>query len=145
MAVARLWQVDGFKQLGALEGHENWVKALTFTPDGKTLITGSHDGTVRLWDVAKQMPMMRLDGHVAPLRAVAVTPDGKLLYSGGAKRILKVWDLATHKELATYQPKPERPGEESIILAVAYSRDGRLLATAHEMGPSPSAMLPTAI
>ncbi len=133
-ATARLWRLEGFKALGTLEGHEDWVKALTFTPDGKTLITGSHDGTVRLWDVAKQMPLTRLDGHVAPTRSVAVSPDGKQIFSGGETRMLKVWDAATHRETAGYQLSPEPPGEPSLVLAMAYSPDGRTLATTHENG-----------
>jgi WD40 repeat protein/beta-lactamase regulating signal transducer with metallopeptidase domain len=130
----RLWQLDGFKELGALDGHENWVEGLAYTPDGGTLISSSHDGTVRLWDVAKKMPITRLDGHVAPVRSVAVSHDGKHLFSGGAARMLKVWDLATQKETGNYQPRVDRPGQDSIILATAYSPDGKTLATAHENG-----------
>jgi WD40 repeat protein/beta-lactamase regulating signal transducer with metallopeptidase domain len=132
--VVRLWQLDGFKELAALEGHENRVEGLAFTPDGGRLVSSSHDGTVRLWDVAKRMPLMRLDGHVAPVRCVAVSPDGKQLFSGGAARMLKVWDLATLKEAGNYQPRIDRPGEDSIILAMEYSPDGKTLATAHENG-----------
>jgi WD40 repeat protein/beta-lactamase regulating signal transducer with metallopeptidase domain len=130
----RLWQVDGLKLVGTLPGHEDWVKAITYLPDGKTLVTASHDGSVRLWDVAKQIAVNRLDGHVAPVRSVTVTPDGKTLFTGGALRILKVWDVATLKEKATYQPPQERPDTASLILASAYSPDGKLLATAHENG-----------
>jgi WD40 repeat protein/beta-lactamase regulating signal transducer with metallopeptidase domain len=133
-AAARLWQIDGFKPLGMLEGHESRVKSMAFTRDGKTLVTSSFDGTVRLWNVDKQMPITRLDGHVAPVRAVVLTPDDKTIFSGGAHRILKAWDLATHRETASYQPAPEPPGEESIILATAYSPDGKTLATVHENG-----------
>jgi WD40 repeat protein/beta-lactamase regulating signal transducer with metallopeptidase domain len=136
-ATARLWRLDGrgqFKPVGTLEGHENRVKAVTFTPDGKTLATASHDGSVRLWDVAKLVPLTRLDGHVPPVRSIAVSPDGKQLYTGGAQRILKVWDIKSHTESASYELAPQHPEGEAVILAMVYSPDGRLLATAHENG-----------
>jgi WD40 repeat protein/beta-lactamase regulating signal transducer with metallopeptidase domain len=133
-ATVRLWQLDGFKEIGAMEGHDSWVEGVAFTPDGGTVISSSHDGTVRLWDAAKRTPVTRLDGHVPPVRTVAVSHDGKQLFTGGAARMLKAWDLTTHKELAHFQPKSGPVGEESIVLATAYSPDGKLLATAHENG-----------
>ena len=37
------------KLLATLEGHSNWVYAVAFSPDGKTLASGS-DNTLKLWD-----------------------------------------------------------------------------------------------
>src|SRR5262249_28334163 len=34
-----------------LAGHLQDITGIVFTPDGKTLISGSHDGTVLIWDV----------------------------------------------------------------------------------------------
>ena len=36
-----------------LEGHDQAVKTLAFTPDGKRLASGAGDGTVILWSVGK--------------------------------------------------------------------------------------------
>jgi WD40 repeat protein len=47
-----VWDADTGKELHRLDGHEGSVHALTFTPDGKFLITAGDDGTAVVWDLA---------------------------------------------------------------------------------------------
>ena len=47
-----LWDVTAKAEVRRLRGHTNTIWGLVFTPDGKTLASGSADQTVRLWDVA---------------------------------------------------------------------------------------------
>src|SRR6266540_29533 len=65
--------------LHTLEGHEEAVTCLAFSPDGKMLATGSPDRTVRLWDVAKGKELRTLEGHTSWAYAVAFSRDGKTL------------------------------------------------------------------
>ena len=56
----KLWDVDTGNQLSTLTGHTEPIETLVFSHDGKTLASGSEDGTVLLWDwnkiIAKQTP-----------------------------------------------------------------------------------------
>ncbi|GAC1421672.1 MAG: hypothetical protein NVSMB62_16840 [Acidobacteriaceae bacterium] len=53
------------QEQATLQGHENGIRGLAFSPDGKTLVTGSMDMTVRLWDVATRKEKMALEGTSA--------------------------------------------------------------------------------
>ena len=49
----QLWDVDTGSDLGMLSGHTDQIETLAFSHDGKTLASGSKDGTVLLWDWEK--------------------------------------------------------------------------------------------
>src|SRR5262245_36962735 len=81
--------------------HGDSVLSVRFTPDGKTLVTGSSsDKTIKLWDVATGQERATLHGHPFRVDCLDVSRDGKLLISGGIN-LLRLWDLKTGKELAT--------------------------------------------
>ena len=47
-----LWDVATREEVRWLRGHTNTIWALAFSPDGKTLASGSADQTVKFWDTA---------------------------------------------------------------------------------------------
>jgi WD40 repeat protein len=49
--VVRLWEVASGAKRGELVGHENTVSGLAFSPDGKALVSSSHDATALVWDL----------------------------------------------------------------------------------------------
>ncbi len=73
------------KKLAVLQGHQGYVTALEFSPDGHYLATGGLDGSVRLWDVGLARPQEKpLDQNqgLGEVHHLKFGPGGKVLYSG---------------------------------------------------------------
>ena len=71
---------------GRFEGHRDAVACLSFSPDGKTLATGSYDRTVKLWDVRSGRARATLTGHTNWVFAVAFSDDGSSTGLGGSRQ-----------------------------------------------------------
>jgi WD40 repeat protein len=116
--VVRLWDVATGRMLREMEGHTNWVFAVRFSPDGKSLATCAA-GTVRLWDLAGD----RLIREIAsPSQGLAFSPDGKALATSSIDSI-HLWDVATGQQLRG--PK----GRSSWVIGLAFSSDGKRLVS----------------
>jgi WD40 repeat protein len=125
IACFKLDQAEG--RASILGGHEEEIGYLAFSPDGKLLASGSADCTTRVWDAVtgEQRFKWKQRGWI---RGLKFAPDGKTL-AAGAGRTVKVWDLTTGEERATLAK-----GHRETIFTLAYSPDGRFLATGSKDG-----------
>ena len=75
-----------------MEGHQNWVLAVAYRPDGREIVSGSRDGTLRRWDARTGEQIGQpLTGHQSAVEAVAYSPDGREIVSGGEDNTLRRW------------------------------------------------------
>jgi len=120
-------------QQAVLEGREfkrgnysdlrNSVLSVSFSPDGKTLASGSSNTTIKLLDVTIGEEIRTLNGHRDEVRSVSFSPDGKTLASGSYDNTIKLWDVNIGKEIHTLN------GHRDWVRSVSFSPDGKTLAS----------------
>jgi eukaryotic-like serine/threonine-protein kinase len=116
------------RQLVELKGvfhHGNYVSAVAFSPDGKTIVTGCADHAARLWDAATGRPIGPPLDHMtgAAVVSVAFSPDGKTVLTGSHDKTARLWDADTGRPIGSPVTHPDG------LFAAALSPDGRTILT----------------
>ncbi|KAJ6585850.1 WD40-repeat-containing domain protein, partial [Mycena capillaripes] len=79
--------------IAVLEGHIYRVTSVTFSPDGRQVVSGSDDCTLHIWDAESGAALRDpLKGHNDSTTTVAFSPDGKRIVSGSRDKTVRIWD-----------------------------------------------------
>jgi WD40 repeat protein len=103
--------------------HSQAVITVAFSPDGKTLASGSTDKTIKLWSVPYGKPLLTLEGHSSSVCSVVFTPDGTMLASGSDDQSIKLWNITDGTLIKTLE------GHFDTVSSVAINPDGNILAS----------------
>jgi WD40 repeat protein/serine/threonine protein kinase/tetratricopeptide (TPR) repeat protein len=103
--------------------HAESIVKIAYSPDGKSIVTASHDHTARVWDAATGRPLTAPLQHQDRVNSVAFSPDGKTLLTGSDDRTARLWDAATGQPIGV----PMRHHKE--VGAVTFSPDGKRVLT----------------
>ena len=126
-SAVHLWDVATWRDAGVLEGRQDELLDLAFSPDGRTLATRDAGGNLWVWDLASRTAVVR-KGHAASTisgeAGVAFSPDGRRLATSGGDCTVKLWDVGLLQEVATLT------GHEGPVNDLGFTPDGNTLATA---------------
>lgn len=150
----RRWEMPSGVERAPLLGHRDLITALSFTSDGAWLASGGHDRSIRLWEMAtgKQRfglanwlqtflsrfnvaageEQKALVSNPTVIRSLAFSPDNRLLAAatGWSPTIFDVRLPSSANDGPQLEPRRRYQGHQNLVDCVAFSPNGRILASA---------------
>ena len=110
--------------------------ALAYAPHGRTFLAMTTLGTVELYDSATGKEVRRLleRSDERTVTGIALAPDGRAVAAVGSDGTAWVWETATGGERRRWQIEKGADPEKPVSPVVAFSTDGRILATSETGG-----------
>jgi WD40 repeat protein/serine/threonine protein kinase/tetratricopeptide (TPR) repeat protein len=118
-----------YPRLKAVLSHTMPVSDAAFSPDSRTVISCSMDGTAQLWDAAsgkKLGPLLQVGGEWV---GVAFSPDGKTVLTFSDGRTAQLWDATTGEPLGSL---PLRLGPQGHLQGISFQPNGKILLVGTE-------------
>ncbi|MBN1320045.1 MAG: WD40 repeat domain-containing protein [Thermoleophilia bacterium] len=111
------------KRRMTLEGHSGSVYAVSFSSNGRQIVSGGQDATARVWDVETGACQAILEGHENAVYCCVFSPDGHRVISGSGDRTVRLWDARTGACLAILE------GHSDTVRTCLFSPDGSFAAS----------------
>jgi WD40 repeat protein len=139
---AIVWNMPAFTQQTIFAHHTAAILSGSWASDNQTVATSSQGGVIRVWNAnsGQEVHGYYLDAQL-PMRVLAFDPTGSMLAVGGDDGLVRLWfGLTCQQEQQggfgnQCMDAPQRlTAHTGIVRTLAWSPDGRLLATGGDDG-----------
>lgn len=98
------------------------VDILSFSPDGRYLVSAGYSKAAQVWDVANGKEIVRMEHDIETIYVATFSPDGKRLLTAGEDHTVRIWEIATAREVS-------RLNQDIEVYYSAFSPDGKYVAS----------------
>lgn len=112
-----------------LSGHTNRIYRALFSPDGRSIVTASGDGTAKIWNVSSGSLKETLSGHSSHVFCASFSPDSRSVVTAGGNTAI-IWQASTGRRIQTLT------GHKMQVHSAYFNRGGSRIVTASEDGTS---------
>jgi WD40 repeat protein len=107
-----------------MRGHKNVVNTVSFSPDGKIVVTASGDSTAGLWNSETGEILREMSGHKGAVNSAVFSPDGTLILTASEDKTARLWNVETGEVVY------DLGDQGSAVNYAAFNRDGNRVVTA---------------
>ena len=112
----------------SLSGHTDSVYFVSFSPDGKRIVSGSFDMTIRIWNAGTgEMVLGPLEGHTNAVSTALFSPDGRRIVSASDDDTIRIWNSDTGEMVLG-----PLEGHTRTVKSAVFSSDGQLIVSASD-------------
>lgn len=120
-----VWDAQNGKMKLILGGHQKPISGVSFSPDGKFIVTSGADNSVRLWNIRGELVAL-LVGHSNTVSSARFSYDSKLLLTASADNTARLWNGVSGAAVATLR------GHSTAVNSAVFSPDSKVVMTASD-------------
>jgi WD40 repeat protein len=132
------WNIsDGARDSTVIDLHEESLREIRFSQDGRYLLTTSVDDTAAVWNAATSDLVVRLAGHTGDVWSIDMDATSERVVTAGRDGSVRIWDrrAGSEVEVLAAESAPEQDSEEPIpVWGARFSPDGQTVAIVDESG-----------
>jgi WD40 repeat protein/ABC-type oligopeptide transport system ATPase subunit len=110
-----------------LQEHEAGITSISFSPDGKLIISACKKGVIKIWKHEREKSIKTLEEHKATVTCITFSPDGRMIASTDKNGTIKIW-LYEYDNVFKLIKSIDK-AHNKIITSVNFSHDGKILVS----------------
>jgi len=133
--VIRVFSLPGMEEVANWQAHLPGysANAVTFSPDGRWLLSGSRDAMLKVYDVAKGFELVHdIPAHNYAIYSIEYHADGLVFATGSRDKTIKIWDASTFEVLQRIDKERSMGHVNSVNKIVWHSASNQLISASDD-------------